>query len=189
MWLLENASALFQSDCRVLHVAPEKLLGAFISAHDKVTYVTGDKRASAHAYPESVLDLDLCDLPFPEDHFKLVIANHVLEHIPDDRKAMAEILRVLQPGGVALLQVPYTVDSDVSIEDDQAGLSGDPELLERVFGQYDHVRIYAWKDYIHRLTETGFSVEPQLAKDMTRDSRLRSSVTREETLFVCRKRG
>src|SRR3954464_3885328 len=42
---------------------------------------------------------DLLALPFPDDYFDVVMASEVLEHIPDDERAMAEIARVVRPGG------------------------------------------------------------------------------------------
>ena len=45
-------------------------------------------------------------MPFPDGGFDRVIAAEVLEHIPDDMAAMAEIFRVLKPGGTAAITVP-----------------------------------------------------------------------------------
>jgi len=45
-------------------------------------------------------------LPYPSSFFDLVICSHVLEHVPDDRAALAEIRRVLRPSGHAILFVP-----------------------------------------------------------------------------------
>ncbi len=45
-------------------------------------------------------------LPYPEDHFDLVISNEVIEHVQDDRQAVAEIIRVLKPGGRLVLFCP-----------------------------------------------------------------------------------
>ncbi|RBY91137.1 class I SAM-dependent methyltransferase [Blastococcus sp. TF02A-30] len=49
---------------------------------------------------------DLLHLPFPDASVDRVMASEVLEHIPDDETAMAEIFRVLRPGGRAVVTVP-----------------------------------------------------------------------------------
>ncbi|MGY1667903.1 class I SAM-dependent methyltransferase [Geodermatophilus sp. SYSU D00696] len=49
---------------------------------------------------------DLLHLPFPDASVDRVIASEVLEHVPDDARAMAEIVRVLKPGGRAVVTVP-----------------------------------------------------------------------------------
>lgn len=49
---------------------------------------------------------DLRHLPFPDASFDRIIASEVLEHIPDDTAAIAEIERVLKPGGLAAVTVP-----------------------------------------------------------------------------------
>jgi SAM-dependent methyltransferase len=49
---------------------------------------------------------DACDLPLPGESFDLVLAFDVLEHIEDDHTAARELVRVLRPGGRALITVP-----------------------------------------------------------------------------------
>src|SRR6202021_2633687 len=49
---------------------------------------------------------DALRLPFPSGSFDRVIAAEVLEHIPDDRRALAELARVLRPGGTIAVTVP-----------------------------------------------------------------------------------
>jgi SAM-dependent methyltransferase len=54
------------------------------------------------------MEVDLCDLAaFAEDSIQLVLAQHVIEEIPDYRRALAEIARVLSPSGIALLEIPH----------------------------------------------------------------------------------
>ena len=49
---------------------------------------------------------DALDLPFPDGEFDRVVASEVLEHIPDDDRAVAELVRVLRPGGTIAVTVP-----------------------------------------------------------------------------------
>jgi len=83
----------------------------------------------------------------------------VLEHVPDDRKAMRELRRVLKPEGWAILLVPIT--EHATYEDPTIT---DPRERLRAFGQEDHVRRYG-RDYPDRLREAGFDVEEIAAGD------------------------
>jgi 2-polyprenyl-3-methyl-5-hydroxy-6-metoxy-1,4-benzoquinol methylase len=63
------------------------------------------------AYPRDVLGIpvhvgDLADLAFPADHFDAVVMWHVLEHVPDPQVVLAEVARILKPGGIFLVAVP-----------------------------------------------------------------------------------
>ena len=85
----------------------------------------------------------------------MVIANHVLEHVEDDRKCMRELYRVLTPGGWAILQVPIDYSLERTYED--ASIVA-PEEREKHFRQKDHLRLYG-RDYPQRLAEAGFEVK------------------------------
>ena len=98
--------------------------------------------------------MDITALEYPENHFDFILCSHVLEHIPNDTKAISELFRVLKLGGWGILQVPFEIDREKTYEDDSI-LS--PEERKIAFGQYDHVRIYGL-DYISRLSNVGFSV-------------------------------
>jgi ubiquinone/menaquinone biosynthesis C-methylase UbiE len=52
--------------------------------------------------------VDITDMNFEDDFFDVIICNHVLEHIVDDRKAIRVLFRVLKPEGIAILQVPIS---------------------------------------------------------------------------------
>jgi ubiquinone/menaquinone biosynthesis C-methylase UbiE len=98
---------------------------------------------------------DATDLPFASALFDMVIANHIMEHIPADGAAMKEIYRVLKPGGIAILQVPFSEAIPFTIE--EPGINN-PAKQSALFGQPDHVRIYALHDYLERLRSAGFTV-------------------------------
>ena len=89
-----------------------------------------------------------------ENYFDLVICYHVLEHVPDDKKAMSELFRVLKKGGTALLQVPFSEKETV----EDTSLTN-PEERKKLFGQEDHVRYYGKADFLKRLQNCGFAAE------------------------------
>jgi SAM-dependent methyltransferase len=137
---------------KLLHIAPEWGLGAWLRSLPQLDYISADLDR-----PDVDLNLDLTKIPFPHSTFDAIMCCHVLEHIPDDAKAMSEILRILKPGGWAIIQT-Y---EDFSITD--------PAEREQAFGQSDHVRIYGM-DYVTRLKCAGFKVEvcPNSRDDIAR---------------------
>jgi len=135
----------------LLHLAPEVPLRDRLAVLDSLDYVTADiSRADVD------VALDLTNAPLQSCAFDLAICCHVLEHIPDDRRAMAELHRLLRPGGAAILQVPLSLNAPSTLEDPTIS---EPEDRERLFGQLDHVRIYSLDDYRSRLESVGFHVE------------------------------
>ena len=97
---------------------------------------------------------DICNLPFKDNVYDVILCNHVLEHIPDDTKAMKELFRVLKPGGMAILQIPQDLKRLVTFTDNSVT---DQKERAKIFGQYDHVRIYG-RDYFEKLRSIGFKV-------------------------------
>lgn len=97
--------------------------------------------------------MDVTDIGYPDESFDIIICSHVLEHVPDDIKAMREFRRVLKKNGWAVLLVPIA-DIDKTYED--FSITTEAGRL-RAFGQSDHVRKYG-KDYIGRLKSAGFNV-------------------------------
>lgn len=153
LWLyLQQETDFFKKPRKVLHVAPEQAFLDRFRGLKHLDYTTTDLES-----PLADIKADLTDLPFVENTFDMVICNHVLEHIPEDKKAMSEIYRVLKPGGMAILQVPYEADREKTFSDDSIT---DPKERARIFGQYDHVRVYGM-DYFDTLASIGFEVKKE----------------------------
>ena len=76
---------------------------------------------------------------------------------------MQEVFRVLKKGGQAILQVPYSETITHTLENK---FIVDPKMQSELFGQKDHVRIYAFSDYISTLKCAGFVVEVISAKEL-----------------------
>jgi SAM-dependent methyltransferase len=136
---------LTQKKKDLLHIAPEKFLVDLLKPRPDVNYVSGDLTMSI-----SMARIDLTALQFWDAQFDLIICSHVLEHIPDDIKAMTEMHRVLKNGGYLLVMVPMF--GDETYEDPSIT---DPEERRRHFGQADHVRKYG-RDITKRLEVAGF---------------------------------
>jgi len=147
---LSKKTNIFQCQNRLLHVAPEGSLPNLLHSHSNIDYLTADLLSE-----EVMVKMDITDIQYPDNSFDVVICNHVLEHIIDDRKAMRETHRVIKPGGWAILQVPMSLALSETYENVSIVSDSDREAA---FGQYNHVRIYAM-DYIDRLKESGFQVE------------------------------
>jgi SAM-dependent methyltransferase len=140
---------------QVLHLSPEKNIYNFL--RNKARVVTADLLPGFYKTIDGLVQKqDATQFSFPGASFDWVIGNHILEHIPADQQAMNEIFRVLKPGGSAILQVPYSELRDSTIEEVTIK---DPVKQSMLFGQKDHVRIYALSDYVHRLEQAGFEVE------------------------------
>lgn len=180
LYMLENHFDLAQK--KVLHCSPEKKVFDYLKlqAADVVTadlYPGFYRRVDPQITKQDLLHLDVKD-----ETYDLVIANHVLEHIPNDRKAMQEIYRVLKLGGSAVLQVPFSTQLSATIEQ---AVYGDPIFNSKNFGQKDHVRIYALHDYVARLKTIGFHVELLKVGEMAQAKTL--ALQEEEVFFMIKK--
>lgn len=137
----------FLENKKILHFSPEKAIKDILLA-SPADYYDADIDPEKATYKE-----DITNTSFPDNFFDYIFCIHVLEHIPDDIKAMKEMFRILKPGGVAYLSVPLQKKfvEDLSITD--------PELREIMFGQKDHVRIYNLDTFRKRLKSCGFNVD------------------------------
>lgn len=154
LWLyLTRETDFMQRPPRLLHIAPEVCLMRRLKplyASRPGDYVTADLES-----PLADLHFDVERIPLPDASFDAVICNHLLEHVADERRALAELRRILRPGGWGILLVPADLSREATFEDDTVT---DPAERTRLFGQYDHRRLYG-RDYPERLREAGFEAE------------------------------
>lgn len=155
MWLWLPATNLLAQPHRVLHFAPESLVQDKLKALPNLDHLSVDLVS-----PIADRQADITALPFADASFDIILCNHVLEHVPDDARAMSEVFRVLAPGGWAMLLTPYRADADTDEDPDAT-----PDERVRRFGQDDHVRTYG-RDYPDRLRSAGFSVRQQVVRAM-----------------------
>lgn len=133
----------------ILHFSPSKSMRNKIANSNPKNYITTDYEDEFEADKKH----DIQAIDEPDSSFDIVICYHVLEHIPDDKKAMGELYRVLKLGGKCYIQTPYK----------EGEIYENPEIttpegrLEH-FGQSDHLRIYSVPGLKSRLEEVGFRV-------------------------------
>ena len=116
MWLyLREETDFFTKDSQqnVLHIAPEQCFYKRFRKQKNLEYITSDLDS-----PLADVRADICNLPFEDNEFDVIFCNHVLEHIPDDKKAMAELYRVMKPHGWGIFQVPQDINRKETFEDD-----------------------------------------------------------------------
>jgi len=130
--------------------APSAPLSAFLRKRPELDYRTAD------LYMSGVDDcVDICNMKlYADESFDALMCSHVLEHVVDDRQAMRELVRILKPGGWAVLLVPISKQLQYTRED-----PADTEVERwRLYGQNDHVRFYSKSDFVTRLGDAGFTM-------------------------------
>ena len=182
MWLfLRDETTFFTTTekLKVLHIAPEQCFLDIFKKQKNLDYITSDLES-----PIADVKADICNLPFKENEFDVVFCNHVLEHIATDEKAMQELYRVLKPGGFGIFQIPQDLNRAITFEDDSIT---DKKERAKIFGQYDHVRVYG-RDYFNKLRAVGFKVdEVDYTKKIAPERLERFCLMKHEILPVCYK--
>lgn len=185
---LKDKTDLFNPNIpkKILHFAPERFFHETFSLQKNTAYYPCDLNSEKYDLPGKikVLKVDVTNIPFETNTFDIVLCNHVLEHIPDDKKAMCEIYRVMKKGGWGILQVPINYNLATTYEDWSITSA---EEREKAFGQSDHVRWYGL-DYKNRLENAGFEVHvDDYAKKMTESEIEKFGIIRNELIYHCRK--
>jgi SAM-dependent methyltransferase len=153
MLYLETEAGVGRRPLRILHVAPDFGLYLWLRRQPEVRYQGTDLDAARYRHIDAMQSADITAMPFADGSFELIICSHVLEHVPDDAAAFAELYRILAPGGRALLLTPFALDGRGT---DEAPALRDAAEQDRRFGQWDHVRIYDREDFLARMRRAGF---------------------------------
>jgi SAM-dependent methyltransferase len=180
LWLYLNQKINIQNKkIKLLNVAPDLAIQSKLRSLNNIDYISIDLESKLAMQKQ-----DLTNLTFNENYFDAIICYHVLEHIYDDRKAMSELLRVLKPGGWAIIQTPIESDREKTYEDFSIT---SPKERKKIFGQEDHVRIYG-RDYFNRLEQVGFRVIKDDFINKFDESEIeRLVLDKGEILFFCTK--
>ena len=182
LWLwLKRETKLFEELPTLLHIAPEQCLMKHfreVYHNDSKRYVTADLES-----PLAELHFDVEQIPLKDNTFDVVICNHLLEHVSNDRRALGELWRILKPGGWGVVLSPIDYNRKETFEDDSIT---DEKERTRLFGQYDHRRVYGC-DYTKRLEEAGFlAQEIDYAQTFSKEEQMRYSFSNDR-LYIIRK--
>jgi SAM-dependent methyltransferase len=94
-----------------------KVKKVYLAEHDTLFHKilaaeTSFDLTTSYYKPGAPLHQDLTALSYPDNSFDLSLSFEDLEHIPDYKKAIAELYRVTKPGGHALLSTPFIIEND-----------------------------------------------------------------------------
>lgn len=179
---LELSGVLDKPEVRALQIAPSRAIEEYLLInYPNLRYSSGDLYMEGVSFQMDIQDMHM----IADNSYDIWICSHVLEHIPDDRKALKELSRILKKSGIGLLLVP--LDLDQQDTDEELGCSEEENW--RRFGQGDHVRKYAKHDFLKRVTGAGFTVEC-LGRDFFGEKLFRDNgLTSTATLYVLKKRN
>lgn len=169
---------MFSKPARLLHVSPKYAIARRLANISHIDFVGVDLEGRPYA-PHQV---DIAEIPFDSESFDALICIHVLEHVENDRQAIAELFRVLKPGGWALISVP--IDFENSTYEDPSIVS--PEDRKQHFGEEQHYRIYG-SDFENRLQDAGFQTRLSRGVEIPDATKRKYGLLENENVFYCTK--
>ena len=177
LYVLENCIDIFHKKCKVLHFAPENRIERKFRNCSNITYLTADIQEG-----RADCVCDMTKMQFPDHSFDYIIANHVLEHIKDEKAAILELKRCIKPDGAIILSFPITMEIN-TLEDDSYVTEED---RKKYYGQADHVRLYG-RDFQQRLEQYGLIVETYTPKNLLSEEEIRMScLIKDDIAIVCK---
>jgi len=176
---LKEKTDFFSSNLRILHIAPEYCFLKKFKKIDNIEYITGDLNS-----PWADVKMDVHEIPFEDNSFDVIFANHLLEHVENDLEVMKEFYRVMKPKGWGIFQVPIDRNRETTYENPAIT---SPKEREKHFWQSDHLRLYG-KDYANRLASVGFKViEDDFIQSLSENQIKRYCLPENEIIYYCSK--
>jgi SAM-dependent methyltransferase len=176
LYLEERLAPPLPRRLRFLDFAPSPSLSRLFRAREDLEYRTADI-----AMPAVDHRVDLMALPFPDGHADVFMCSHVLEHVPDDRRALRELRRILRPDGFGVLLVPIVLTLP-AIDEETTPLPAAERW--RRFGQDDHVRLYNRDGFVERVRQAGFAVSALGSEHFGAERLERHGITTGSRLYV-----
>ena len=144
---LKDNTQLFENNPHILHFAPEDAL--------KKHFITNPNYIDADLNPNMAShQMDITDIRFPDNYFDFIICSHVLGHVPNERKALHELYRVLKTGGSLFLLSLMDPDAELTLENPDFN---SPEQKLRHYGEKDLERLYG-NDFDKRIASVEITV-------------------------------
>jgi len=147
-YLSQNKERLFPEKSKTLVFAPVYSVYIWFK-RNKLKYISAD-------LTEKTVDIniDIQCIPFTDNEFDFISCDHVLEHVPDYKRAVGELYRIIKPGGFVEITVPLLPGLEKTYENESIVSYFD---RAKAFGQYDHLRMFGG-DFANSLKEAGFVV-------------------------------
>lgn len=146
---LKNETSIFRDHAFVLHLAPEEILKEKLISNPN--YIDGDLNPNYATH-----QIDITRIPFPDNNFDFIICSHILGHIPDEKKALEELYRVLKVGGNLFFLSLLDFRNDHTLEFPDKNLSAEERL--KFFGEKDLERLYG-TDFEKRISRSNIEIE------------------------------
>jgi SAM-dependent methyltransferase len=166
---------------RMVEFAPSPALQKKLRSYPFIDY------RSADLFRNNVDDrqVDITDMhQYADGAFDIFLCSHVLEHIPDDRRAMRQLHRILSPEGFGIVMVPLVHGVEETHED--PAIVTDQQRW-KYYGSGDHLRQYGRRDFLDRLNAAGFAVQRLSIDDFGADRFQRAGIAEDSILYVVRK--
>lgn len=183
LWMyFEKKTNLYQRPLKVLHVAPEDIFFNHFKKQQNIDYYPVD--IYPNLYPNGTKYFDLLNPGADVEKYDVIICNHVFQYIEEDKRAMANIYKLMKPGGWGIMQVPINGKNPVTYED--ASITDPLERL-KAFGLKEHVRYYGL-DYADRLRDAGFKVNvDDYTKEFSDKDNYKYGFWKGDAVYYCTK--
>lgn len=165
---------------KLLHIAPNVQEYNYILK--KVKFSQYDRLNIVPYEHVNIVD-DITKSQIKDKTYSLIIIWHVLEHIPDDKKAISEMYRILEPNGNLLVSVPIYPKFNPTTFEDQNVKKSD---YESVYGHPDHCR-GCGLDYFKRFEEVGFSTTELHTCNLEQDIIKKFGLSNSHTVWLFKK--